>query len=125
MTTPILSAVIIASLLMVAAIELLAQKSQRQGGLALSPSLKEIPQYAMITSQYIPQVLAVCYSLVWSWIDLDVKRMQPWFEMSKPGGALAGDSLLLDYPYTFVAFVPVQAAQRKWVFGLESAGGGC
>lgn len=120
MTTPILSAVIIASLLMVAGIELLAQKSQRQGGLALSPSLKEIPQYAMITSQYIPQVLAVCYSLVWSWIDLDVKRMQPWFELSKPGGALATDSLLLDYPFTFMAFVPFKAAQRRhWLVFLS------
>ena len=120
MSTPILTAVIVASLLMVAGIELLAQKSQRQGGLALSPSLKEIPQYAMITSQYVPQVLAVCYSLVWSWIDLDVKRMQPWFEMSKPGGATALNSLLLDYPYTFVAWVPFKAVKNKhWLVFLS------
>ena len=113
MTTPILSAMIAASLLMVAAIEILAQKSQKQGGLALSPSLDEIPQYAMITSQYVPQILAVCYSMVWSWIDLDVKRMQPWFEMSKSDGALARDSLLLDYPFTFVASVPFVAGKRR------------
>ena len=79
----------------------------------MSPTLDEIPQWARISSEYIPQVLAVAYSLVWSWVDLDVKRMQPWFELSKPEGALAKDSLLLDYPFTFVAFVPFVAFRRK------------
>ncbi|KAG9250888.1 uncharacterized protein F5Z01DRAFT_335474 [Emericellopsis atlantica] len=120
MTTPILSAIIITTLLMIVGIELLAQKSAQQGGLALSPSLDEIPQWARISSEYVPQVLAVAYSLVWSWVDLDVKRMQPWFEMSKPEGALARDSLLLDYPFTFVAFVPFVAIQRKhWMVFLS------
>ncbi|KAI6782432.1 Protein of unknown function (DUF3433) [Emericellopsis cladophorae] len=120
MTAPILSAIIIITLLMIVGIELLAQKSAQQGGLALSPSLDEIPQWARISSEYVPQVLAVAYSLVWSWVDLDVKRMQPWFEMSKPEGALAKDSLLLDYPFTFVAFVPFVAAKRKhWLVFLS------
>jgi hypothetical protein len=113
MTTPVLSAIIVASLLMIAGIELLAQKSARQGGLALSPSLDEIPQLARISSQYVPQVLAVAYSLVWSWVDLDVKRMQPWLELSKSGGATGRDALLLDYPFTFVAFVPFLAFKRQ------------
>ncbi|KAL6849411.1 hypothetical protein ACO1O0_008951 [Amphichorda felina] len=103
---------------MVAGIEILAQKSQKQGGLALSPSLDQIPQYAMISSQYAPQVLAVLYSLFWSWIDLDIKRIQPWFQMSRPEGATAEDSLLLDYPYTFVAWVPFKAAQRSLALDL-------
>ncbi|KAF4120542.1 Protein of unknown function (DUF3433) [Geosmithia morbida] len=115
MTTPILLAVTVASLLMVAAIELLAQRSGRQGGLALSPSLDDIPSYATISAQYVPQLLAVLYSLVWSWIDLDVKRMQPWYELAKPAGASAADSLFLDYPFTFVASVPFIAGRRRYV----------
>lgn len=114
MTTPILAAIGVSALLMAAAIEVMAQRSQAQGGLALSPSLDEIPQYAMLTYLYVPQILAVLYSLVWSWVDLDVKRMQPWFELSRPSGATADNSLFLDYPVDFVAFVPFKAGRRKY-----------
>lgn len=113
LTTPILLATLLTTLLIVATIELLAQRSQALGGFALSNSLDDIPQYAMIAYQYAPQVVAVLYSLIWSWIDLDVKRMQPWFELAKPGGSSAADSLMLEYPFTFMAWVPFQAARRK------------
>lgn len=113
LSAPILSAVAILSLLIAAAVEVLAQKSQQDGGLALSPTQDDIPQYAMIFYLYGPNVVAVLYSLIWSWIDLDTKRMQPWFELSKPEGATAGNSLFLDYPYEFVAFVPWKAAKKR------------
>jgi hypothetical protein len=113
LTMPILLATLLVTLLIVATIELLAQTSQARGGFALSNSIEEIPQYAMIAYQYAPQVVAVLYSMVWSWIDLDVKRMQPWFELSKESGSSAEDSLMLDYPFTFMAFVPLQAAKKK------------
>lgn len=113
LSAPILSAVAILSLLIAAAVEVLAQKSQQDGGLALSPTQNDIPQYTMIFYLYGPNVVAVLYSLIWSWIDLDTKRMQPWFELSKPEGATAGNSLFLDYPYEFVAFVPWKAAKKR------------
>jgi hypothetical protein len=105
--------VIVVSSLIAATVELLAQRSLAHGGLALSPSLEEIPQYAMLSYLYGPNVVAVLYSLLWSWLDLDAKRMQPWFELSKPEGALAEDSLFLDYPFGFVAFVPFKAAKKR------------
>ena len=98
---------------MAAGIETLAQRSMAEGGLALSPTLEDIPTYAMLSYLYAPTVVAVLYSLIWSWVDLDVKRMQPWFELSKPEGAKAEDSLFLDYPYDFVALVPFKAAKKK------------
>lgn len=113
MTTPILGAIGILSLLLAAAIEVIVQRSKAQGGLALSPSHDDIPQYAMLSYLYVPQSFAVVYSLIWSWVDLDVKRMQPWFELSKPSGATASNSLFLDYPYSFIAAVPFQAARNK------------
>ena len=115
MSIPILSTLLLFTLLLIAAVELLAQESQKKGALALSPTLASIPQVASISYQYGPQVVAVAYSLFWSWVDLDIKRMQPWFELSKPEGALARDSLLLDYPYNFIASVPFIAAKKKWV----------
>lgn len=114
-SAPILGVIIFVTLLLIAAIEAITQRALAQGGLALSPSPDEIPTYAMFSYLYAPTVIAVLYSLVWSWVDLDVKRMQPWFELSKPGGAKAEDSLFLDYPYDFIAYVPIKAAKKKFV----------
>ncbi|KAF7559002.1 hypothetical protein G7046_g5158 [Stylonectria norvegica] len=113
LSAPILGAIIAFTLLLAAAIETLAQRSSAAGGLALSPSLDEIPALATFAYLYVPNTVAVLYSLVWSWVDLDAKRMQPWFELSKPDGATAANSLFLDYQYDFVASVPVKAAKKK------------
>ena len=113
LSTPILAALIALTLLLAAAIETLAQRSAATGGLALSPTLDDIPRYAMSSYLYLPTTVAVLYSLIWSWIDLDVKRMQPWFEMSKKEGATADNSLFLDYQYNFVAKVPFKAAKKR------------
>ncbi|TDZ19589.1 hypothetical protein Cob_v007900 [Colletotrichum orbiculare MAFF 240422] len=103
----------LASFILAAMIEILAQQSSRNGGLALSPSPNDIPAYARFGYLFLPTIIAVVYSLLWSWIDLDVKRIQPWVEMSKPEGATATRSIFLDYPYDFVAFAPVRAARRR------------
>ncbi|KAJ4187236.1 hypothetical protein NW755_007329 [Fusarium falciforme] len=113
LSTPILLAVIALTLLLAAAVETIAQRSAAQGGLALSPTLDDLPGYAKFSYLYVPTIIAVLYSIIWSWIDLDVKRMQPWFELSKPKGATAENSLFLDYQYDFVAFVPFKAARSK------------
>ncbi|UKZ93441.1 uncharacterized protein TrAFT101_008355 [Trichoderma asperellum] len=101
------------TLLIAGGIEVLAHLSKSKGALALSRTQDEIPQYAMLSYLYAPNIVAVLYSLMWSWVDLDVKRMQPWFELSKPGGATAENSLFLDYPYDFIATVPIKAAKRR------------
>lgn len=108
----------LASLLIAGGIELLAQRSTVNGGLALSPTQEEIPGAAMFAYRYIPNIAAAMYSLVWNWVDLDVKRMQPWFELSKPDGSRAMESLLLEYPAEFIAFVPLKAARKKSVAPL-------
>lgn len=68
----------------------------------------------MLSYLYVPTIVAVLYSLIWSWIDLDAKRMQPWFELSKEEGVTAEMSLFLDYPYDFVATVPFKAAKKRY-----------
>ncbi|KAH0497771.1 hypothetical protein TgHK011_005056 [Trichoderma gracile] len=94
---------------------ILAQRSQKFGGLSLVDDADEIPSAVNLTYLYLPTIIAVLYSLVWNWIDLDVKRMQPWTEVSKPDGATGRRSVFLDYPVDFVAFVPFKAAkQRHW-----------
>lgn len=113
MEPAILVLLTILTLLIAGAIEVLAHLSKNKGALALSRTQDEIPQYVMISYLYGPNIVAVLYSLIWSWVDLDVKRMQPWFELSKPEGATAENSMFLGYPYDFFATIPVKAAKRR------------
>lgn len=113
MRAPVLCAVMVISLGLAGVIEYLAQTSQKQGGLALSPTEDDIPQTVNIVYLYLPTTVAVLYSLLCTWIDLDVRRMQPWFELSRSDGARGDQSLLLNYSFEFLAFVPITAWKQK------------
>ncbi|OTA07793.1 hypothetical protein A9Z42_0087130 [Trichoderma parareesei] len=115
MKAPVLISFAISSVIIIVLLEVLAQRSQKFGGLSLVDDADEIPSAVNLTYLYLPTIIAVLYSLVWNWIDLDIKRMQPWTEVSKPDGATGRQSVFLDYPVDFVAFVPFKAAkQRHW-----------
>ncbi|KAK2002022.1 hypothetical protein LX36DRAFT_627585 [Colletotrichum falcatum] len=113
LSAPVLFSFSFISFLLATILEILAQQSQKKGALALSDSPDDMPAFAKFSYMFIPTIVAVIYSLLWSWIDLDAKRIQPWLEMSRPGGAKAGRSIFLDYPYDFIAFVPLKAAKRR------------
>ncbi|KAK8135802.1 hypothetical protein PG984_003742 [Apiospora sp. TS-2023a] len=113
LSPPALLCLFITTLALAAVIEILFQKSRQQGGgLALSESPSDLPPVVNVAYLYLPTMIAVVYSLAWNWVASDTKRMQPWIEMSKAGGALAEDSLLLDYPSTFFAWIPFKAASK-------------
>ena len=97
-----------------AVLEVLAQRSKRKGGLSLARTADDIPDVAEFKYEFLPTIIAVILSIAWNWVDLDVKRIQPWLELSKEGGVSVQDSLNLDYPYDFVAWVPFKAAKRRY-----------
>ncbi|KAJ9158275.1 Protein AIG2 [Coniochaeta hoffmannii] len=109
---------IVATLALAAIIEMLAQKSMREGGLCLTPEA-DATSPGVISSRYGPTAIAVIYSLTWTWIDLDIRRIQPWLELSRADGGTAESTLLLDYPFEFLAFVPIKAWKKKhWLVFL-------
>ncbi|KAK3373787.1 hypothetical protein B0T24DRAFT_528532 [Lasiosphaeria ovina] len=113
MRVPVLASVIFTTLALAGAVEFLSQKSAKQGGLSLSNSADDIPFTVTFSYLYGITIVAVLYSLLWTWVDLDIRRLQPWLELSRPGGANADSSLLLDYPFTFLAFIPFSAGRRR------------
>lgn len=113
MKAPVLITFAITSIIIIVLVEVLAQKSQKGGGLSLVDDADEIPRAVNLAYLYLPTIIAVVYSLAWNWIDLDVKRMQPWMEVSKQSGATGLRSIFLDYPVEFVAFVPFTAAKQR------------
>ena len=57
--------------------------------------------------------ISMCTETHTSWVDLDAKRLEPWFQLSSNNGATAEDSLLLQYPFEFLPFIPITAFRRK------------
>ncbi|KAI5854475.1 hypothetical protein BZA05DRAFT_468136 [Tricharina praecox] len=106
----------------VAVIEVLLQLSKRNGALLFpDPKTDELPTYAVFCFEYLPIIIAVMHNVLWMTVDHDIKRIEPFFQLSKPGGAEAKDSLLLHYPYQFAPFVPLTAfRKRNWTVFCSS-----
>lgn len=88
------------------------KKSQRKQGLLFAPKISQLSFWHSFAYLYLPTLLSVLYGLYFSWIDLDVKRMEPFFQMSSVAGAAPEDSILLDYPFQFLPNVPLKASKR-------------
>ncbi|OBT46370.1 hypothetical protein VE00_02735 [Pseudogymnoascus sp. WSF 3629] len=115
---PVLGSIFTVTVLMIIGLEILAylsvgKNNSNGGGLAFAATVDDISTIATVSYLYLPTVIAVLYSMIWSWVDLDSKRLEPWFQLSKPEGATAEDSLLLQYPFDFMPFVPIRAARRR------------
>ena len=110
---PYLASIAICLLIWIGVLEYLSQMSLRHGGIVFAASSDEFSNAATFLTTYLPTIVAITFSILWSWVDLDAKRLEPYFQMSKPGGATAADSILLHYPFDFVAVVPVKAFKRR------------
>lgn len=92
---------------------ILQSKSTRDGGILFTESIDDLPASYIFLQNYLPTIVAVLFTTVWNWIDLDVKRLEPWYRLSQESGAVGSDSVLLDYPAEFLAFVPLRSLKRK------------
>lgn len=110
-----LSFVIVVTLALIIVVEILFRISERNGGVLFAPDINELPLAHTFAYLYLPTLVAVLYSLLWNWIDLDIRRLEPFHQVSKKEGALAKDSLLLHYPFDFVAAVPLKSLKRRFV----------
>ncbi|KXT03417.1 hypothetical protein AC578_1570 [Pseudocercospora eumusae] len=94
-------------------IVILAVVSSRNGGLLFDDNINNLPLRRSFWYLYLPTLISVLYSFLWTWVDLDIKRLEPFFQLSRPQGARADDSILLSYPLEFLVTVPVSAFKRK------------
>jgi len=78
-----------------------------------APKINDLPLSKTFLYLYFPTILAVIFSIYWAWIDLETKRMEPYYQLSKKDGALGKDSLLLQYPFSFIPFVPFRALRNR------------
>lgn len=97
----------------IAVLQIFLTQSQRDGGIVFAASISDLPLHQRFLYSHLPTVLAVLFSIYWAWIDLETKRMEPYYQLSKKNGALGRDSLLLAYPFDFIPLVPIKAARER------------
>ncbi|KAL0265065.1 hypothetical protein SLS55_001023 [Diplodia seriata] len=104
--------------------ELLCQISMRKGdedGLLKFKSPQEISLTDYFTWKYAPTIILLSYGILWQISDFEVKRLEPYYQLSRPGGATASASLNMDY-LTFLSYlIPIRAARhRQWAVLFSS-----
>ncbi|TAQ84700.1 hypothetical protein B7494_g6974 [Chlorociboria aeruginascens] len=112
MRWPYLSALISISVVLAAAQEYLYHKStQKPLYQFISPASLNTWDY--FSFKYLPTFVAVTYGILWQITDFEVKRLEPYYQLSREGGALAAESITVDYITFFNFFRPIKALRYK------------
>ena len=112
---PTIIASLIITVTLIALIEYINKISIEEKALFFAEKLEDFPMGVVFCYRYLPQIIVVALGVGWAAVDLDVKRLEPYFQLSKPEGATASDSIFLHYPFDFIAFVPINAARKGCV----------
>lgn len=121
MRWPYLSALIVVSVTLGVYQEYLYQRSAREGGLFKFHNPKEINTWDYFSFKYLPSIIAVAYGILWQLADFEVKRLEAYYQLSKPHGALAAESISVDYVTLFDIFRPFVALRYKhWAVAVSA-----
>lgn len=97
----------------VVALEVLGEISDRNGGILFANTLDSYTVWQTFLYRYLPTIIAVTYGMVWAILDLDIKRLEPYFQLSYPEGVSGKDSIMLNYPFEFLGYVPITSFRRR------------
>lgn len=97
--------------ILIVTLEYLSYLSRQDGGIYLS--LGDFPPGIEFVRLYMPTIIPVLLGMTWSWIDLDARRLEPYYQLSKRQGASPSESLDLQYPFDYLACVPFKAFRKR------------
>ncbi|PSN67274.1 hypothetical protein BS50DRAFT_588258 [Corynespora cassiicola Philippines] len=117
---PWISFLIIVALLLAGLQEYLCQLSMKRaredkenGGLIKFKKPGDLSITSYFVWKYAPIIFFVLYGILWQMTDFEVKRLEPFYQLSKKTGATAAESLNMDY-LTFMSWlVPLRALRHK------------
>ncbi|KAK3309065.1 uncharacterized protein B0T15DRAFT_128547 [Chaetomium strumarium] len=112
MRWPYLLLLVILSLGGAAGVELL-YRSSAQTPLVSFRAPSEIPAAEYFAVKFLPMLVAVSYGVLWQITNFDVMRLEPFYQLSKEGGALAAESFNVDYLTQFNLFRPLRALHHR------------
>ncbi|XPS96428.1 hypothetical protein M3J09_005696 [Ascochyta lentis] len=89
------------------------KKAEEGGGLAEFKKADDLSLGAFFIWKYAPIIAFVFYGILWQMSDFEVKRLEPYYQLSQRTGATAGESLNMDY-LTFMSWlVPLRALRHR------------
>lgn len=94
-------------------LEYLQRLSNANHGIAFATSRDTFSKATTFLHLFFPTLIAVLYSTWWSWVDLDVKRLEPWYQLINARKQHVRSPLLLQYPTEFLGWIPFRAARRR------------
>ncbi|KNG49532.1 hypothetical protein TW65_03703 [Stemphylium lycopersici] len=99
------------------------KKNPEDGGLAQFRKVGDMSITIYFAWQYSPIMILVFYGVLWQMSDFEVKRLEPFYQLSKKTGATAGESLNMDY-LTFMSWlVPLRAFHHRQFAVIYSSTG--
>ncbi len=117
MSWPYITLLILLSLGMAGAQEYLYQLSHTRSkvgdGLLKYKSPIELTNWEYFCWKYLPTMVAVTYGVLWQVVDFEVKRLEPYYQLSRQEGALAAASLNIDYVTGLPILTPIKALRYK------------
>lgn len=119
MRWPYLTALIAVSITLAAAQEFLYQKSRSlasqspPSGLFQFTNAQDLDDWDYFSFKYLPTIIAVTYGILWQVTDYEVKRLEPFHRLSREDGALAAESINIDYITIFNIFRPFRALRYR------------
>ncbi|KAK3370206.1 hypothetical protein B0H63DRAFT_310638 [Podospora didyma] len=112
MRWPYLMFMILLSIALAGGQEVLYQKSTRDP-LVKFRTPSDIPAGEYFAFKFLPTMIAVSYGVLWQLCDFEVRRLEAFYQLSKEGGALAAESINVDYITDFSFLRPIRAFSRK------------
>jgi hypothetical protein len=112
MKWPYLMFLIVLSLSLAGAMEIIYQASTREPLLTFNrPS--DIPGGQYFAFKFLPTIVTVTFGVLWQITDFEVKRLEAFYQLSKQDGALAAVSINVDYITNFNFLRPLRAVQYR------------
>lgn len=112
MRWPYMVSMILLSILLAVFTELLYRHSAKNGLITfISPS--DIAGVEYFAIKFLPTIMAVLYGVLWQMTEFEVKRLEPFYQLSKEQGATAAESLNVDYITSVIFLRPLRSLQRR------------
>lgn len=112
MRWPFLLWLVIMSLGLAVSVEILYRRST-QNPLVTFRKPNDIPAAQYFAFKFLPMLVAVTYGVMFQATNFDVMRLEPFYQLSKEGGALAGESINIEYLTQFMWLRPFRALHLK------------
>lgn len=106
--------------LMLLILEGLRRYTEWYGGLVFVDATEEVSSLQSFAYNYIPIIVALILLTLWSLVDFDVLRLEPYFQLARPEGVPAS-VLFINYNFGQTFITPFLSAKRgHWVALLVS-----